>query len=95
MRRVYVRLAPYAQPICIEFSEAVDLELVLAYLKQSVNEAAGLPFPLDLIDANIGVDRGIAREFAEEVEARLLLEERLEAEGVRGEFTSLNPQREE
>ena len=95
MRRVYAKLAPYAQPICVEFSEAVDLELVLAYLKQSINEATGLPFPLDLIDANIGVDRGIAREFAEEVEARLLLEERLEAEEVRGEFTSLNPQKEE
>jgi len=94
MRRVYAKLSPYAPPLCVELGEEVDLELVLTYLRWSANPATGLPFPLDLVDANIALERRIAREFSEEVEARLLLDQSLEAEEVRGDFSPLNPQKE-
>jgi len=62
---------------------------------ENANPATGLPFPLDLVDANISVDRKVAREFADEIEARLLLDHELNAEEVHGEFISINPQKEE
>ena len=95
VRRIYVRLSPYAPPTCIELGRGVDLESTLAYLMENANLATGLPFPLDLVDANVSVDRRIAREFADEVEARLLLDQELNAEDVHGEFISINPQKEE
>ena len=95
VRRIYVRLSPYAPPTCIELGRRVDLESTLAYLMENANLATGLPFPLDLVDANVSVDRRIAREFADEVEARLLLDQELNAEDVHGEFISINPQKEE
>ena len=95
IRRIYVRLSPYAPPTCIELGRGVDLESTLAYLMENANLATGLPFPLDLVDANVSVDRRIAREFADEVEARLLLDQELNAEDVHGEFISINPQKEE
>ncbi len=95
VRRIYVRLSPYAPPTCIELGKRVDLESTLAYLMENANLATGLPFPLDLVDANVSVDRRIAREFADEVEARLLLDHELNAEDVYGEFISINPQKEE
>ena len=95
VRRIYVRLSPYAPPTCIELGRGVDLESTLAYLMENANLATGLPFPLDLVDANVSVDRRIAREFADEVEARLLLDHELNAEDVHGEFISINPQKEE
>jgi len=95
VKRIYVRLSPHAPPTCIELGRGVDLELTLAYLMENANPATGLPFPLDLVDANVSVDRRIAREFADEVEARLLLDHELNAEDVHGEFISINPQKEE
>jgi len=95
VRRIYVRLSPHAPPTCIELGRGVDLESTLAYLMENANPATGLPFPLDLVDANVSVDRRIAREFADEVEARLLLDHELNAEDVHGEFISINPQKEE
>jgi len=95
VRRIYVRLSPYAPPTCIELGRGVDLESTLPYLMENANLATGLPFPLDLVDANVSVDRRIAREFADEVEARLLLDQELNAEDVHGEFISINPQKEE
>ena len=74
VRRIYVRLSPHAPPTCIELGRGVDLESTLAYLMENANPATGLPFPLDLVDANVSVDRRIAKEFADEVEVRLLLD---------------------
>ena len=95
VRRIYIRLSPHAPPTCVELGRGVDLESTLAYLMENANPATGLPFPLDLVDANVSVDRKIAREFADEIEARLLLDHELNAEEVHGEFISINPQKEE
>ncbi len=94
-RRLYVRLSPYMPPACIELGEGVDQDLVLPYLVSVANPATGLPFPIDLIDELISFDRRLASEFADEIEARLLLNSELDAEDVYGEFESINPQKSE
>ena len=94
-RRIYVRLSPYAPPACIEFGDKIDIEWVLSYLRKITNPATGLPFPLDLVDENISVDRRLAMEFADEVESRLLQNPELDADNTYGEFESINPQKAE
>ncbi|RLG05370.1 MAG: hypothetical protein DRN61_00825 [Thaumarchaeota archaeon] len=93
--RLYVRLSPYAAPACIELGDGVDLNLALAYLLASGNPATGLPFPIDLIDEMISFDRRLASEFADEVEAKLLLSSGLNVDDVHGYFESINPQKSE
>ncbi len=63
-----------------QLGEDVDLKLALAYAMKSANEATGIPFPIDLVDDSISIDRMLAKEFADEIEARL---------------EPLNPQKEE
>lgn len=94
-RRVYARFSPYAPPTCIELGDGVDVEWSLSYLRRVTNPATGLPFPLDLVDENISVDRRLAAEFADEVESRLLQDPELDADNIYGEFESINPQKEE
>ncbi|MCD6312418.1 MAG: DNA double-strand break repair nuclease NurA [Thaumarchaeota archaeon] len=93
--RLYVRLSPYAAPACIELGDGVDLDLALAYLLDSGNPATGLPFPIDLIDEMISFDRRLASEFADEIEAKLLLSSGLNVDDVHGDFESINPQKSE
>jgi len=85
----------YAAPACIELGSGIDQDLVLSYLQASANPATGLPFPIDLIDEIISFDRELASEFADEVEARLLLSSGLDVDHVYGEFESINPQKPE
>ena len=92
-RRFYVKLSPHAPPACIELGSGLDLDFVLSYLKSCINPATGLPFPLDLIDENISVDRRLAIEFADEIESRLFLNPELNADHTYGEFESINPQK--
>lgn len=92
-RRIYVRLSPYAPPVCIELSRGLDLDFALSYLRKSGNPATGLPFPIDLIDENVALDRKLALEFADEVESRLLLNPDLDVDNTYGEFESINPQK--
>ena len=92
-KRVYARLSRYAPPACIEFGTGVDVDFVLSYFMKWSNPATGLPFPLDLIDAHITLDRRLAIEFADEVEARLLLNPDLDVDNTYGEFESINPQK--
>jgi len=92
-RRIYVRLSPYAPPACIELGRGVDPDFALSYLRKSGNPATGLPFPIDLIDENITLDRKLALEFADEVESRLLLNPELDVDNTYGEFESINPQK--
>lgn len=93
--RIHARLSPYAAPICLELGEDVDLNLALAYAMKSANEATGIPFPIDLVDDSISVDRMLAKEFADEIEARLLLNPQLTSEEVEARLEPLNPQKEE
>jgi len=94
-KRIYARFSPHAPPACIELGKEVDLNLVLSYFMSWTNPATGLPFPIDLIDANITLDRKLAIEFADEVEARLLLNPELDVDNTYGEFESINPQKQE
>jgi len=93
MRRVYLKACDFAQPVCIEFGEAVALDSVVGYIMASVNDSTGLPFPLDIVDSNITLDRRIAKEFADDVEVRLLDLKRIEARKLREGFLSWNPQK--
>lgn len=92
-RRIYARFSRHAPPACLELGDLVDAEWALSHLKGIINPTTGLPFPLDLVDENISVDRKLAAEFADEVEARLLQDPELDADGVYGDFESLNPQK--
>lgn len=94
-KRLYVRLSPHAAPACIELGDGVDQDLALSYMLASANVATGLPFPIDLIDELVSFDRELASEFADEVEARLLLRSSLDIDHVYGEFESINPQKPE
>jgi hypothetical protein len=94
-RRLYIKLSPHTAPACIELGSGVDQDLALSYLQASANPATGLPFPIDLIDELISFDRKLASEFADEVEARLLLGSGLDVDHVYGEFESINPQKPE
>ncbi|MCS7126272.1 MAG: DNA double-strand break repair nuclease NurA [Aigarchaeota archaeon] len=93
--RIHARLSPYAAPICLELGEEIDLDTVLAYTLKIVNKATGIPFPIDLVDEVISVDKELAKEFAEEVEARLLLDSRISSEEVEARLEPLNPQKED
>ncbi len=94
-RRIYARFSPYAPPACIELGDEIDLGWVLSYLRTVTNPATGLPFPLDLVDDNISIDRRLAMEFADEIESRLLQDPGLDADNTYGEFESINPQKAE
>lgn len=94
-KRLYLRLSRYASPACIELGDGTDPELALSYLMKSANPATGLPFSIDLIDELISFDRRLASEFADEIEARLLLDGELDADSVYGDFESINPQKPE
>ncbi len=93
MKRAYLKACDLTQPICVEFGDAVDLDTIVGYLISSVNDSTGLPFPLDIVDSNITLDRRIAKEFADEVEVRLLDLKRIEARRLREDFLSWNPQK--
>jgi hypothetical protein len=92
--RIHARLSRYAAPICLELGEGVDFETVLAYTLKNANIVTGIPFPIDLVDEQISVDKELAREFAEEIEARLLLESEISSEEVEARLEPLNPQKE-
>jgi len=92
--RIHARLSRYAAPICLELGEDVDLDIVLAYAFKNVNLATGIPFPIDLVDELISVEKELAKEFAEEIEARLLLESEISSEEVEARLEPLNPQKE-
>lgn len=91
--RIHARLSTHAAPICLEIGEGVDIDIVLAYSFKDVNMATGIPFPIDLVDEQISVDKELAREFADEIEARLLLESGVSSEEVEARLEPLNPQK--
>mgnify|MGYP006977940227 FL=1 len=92
--RIHARLSKYAAPICLELGEGVDLDTVLAYTLKNVNIVTGIPFPIDLVDEQISIDKELPREFAEEVEATLLLESEISSDEVEARLEPLNPQKE-
>jgi len=93
LKRGYVRFSSETPPFEVELPASMNIEEIAKKIIPLCNPATGLPFPLDLIDADISLDRRIAKAFADEVEARVLDAE--DHKAVKDYFTGINPQKEE
>jgi len=94
LKRGYIRFNLNTAPFEVEVPESMNIEEIAAKILPLCNPATGLPFPLDLIDSDISLDRRVAKAFADEVEARVLDAEATQ-DAVRDFFTHINPQKEE
>lgn len=95
--RCYVKTSQETPPVCVEFWKGSDgswMEKVLWYIYSSYDPATGLPFALDIVDSLVSLPRGVAKEFAEEVEARLLISG-IDHNILWSIFYRFNPQKEE
>lgn len=94
--RYFARCSPAASPFEIEAHKDVNVEPVLSYFLSFHNPATGLPWPIDLIDANASLPRGFTKEFVEEIEARLMRDHEVSDKlALLQHFSYLNPQKEE
>ncbi|PUA34245.1 MAG: hypothetical protein B9J98_01260 [Candidatus Terraquivivens tikiterensis] len=96
-KRCYIKTMEEHPPVCVEFWKGSDPEWVkkaLWYVYASRDPATGLPFPLDIVDSLVSLPKGVAREFAEEVEARLL-RAGVDQKVLLNLFSRFNPQKEE
>ncbi len=93
--RYFIRCNKTAPPFCLETPKDMELDPILAYFQANQNPATGLPFPLDLIDANVGLPTGFTKEFVEEVEALLIKDPELQDVDLANHFQPLNPQKED
>jgi hypothetical protein len=93
-----MQVKPYAEvaPFELEYPVGMDRELLSSFLGNPVHfsEATGLPMALDMVDELVSVPRGFTRDFAEEMEARIMERYRGEPGAVRVFFQNLNPQKE-
>lgn len=97
MKRCYIKTMDDYPPVCVEFWKGSDPEWVkkaLWYVYASRDPATSLPFPLDIVDSLVSLPRGVAKEFAEEVEAQLL-KAGMEQSVLLTLFSRFNPQKEE
>jgi len=92
LKRGYIRSSSETAPFEVELPANMSIKKIAEKIIPLCNPATGLPFPLDLIDADISLDRRIAKTFADEVEARVLDEN---PKAVKDYFTGINPQKEE
>ena len=95
MPRYYQRCSRATAPFCFETPPGMDVEPIVSYFHANHNPATGLPFPLDLIDANVGLPTSFTREFVEEVEALLIRDPELGEIDLANHFQPLNPQKED
>jgi hypothetical protein len=93
LKRGYIRSYSETAPFEVELPGNMSIEEIAKKIIPLCNPATGLPFPLDLMDADISLDIRIAKAFADEVEARVLNAENPRA--VKDFFTGINPQKEE
>ncbi|MEM3437395.1 MAG: DNA double-strand break repair nuclease NurA [Nitrososphaerales archaeon] len=93
LRRGYIRPFLETAPFEIEIPEDISINEIAENIIPICNPATGLPFPLDLIDADISLDIKVAKTFADEVEARVLNAENQRA--VKDYFAKINPQKDE
>ena len=93
--RYYVRCTEKTPPFCIEAHEDAKLENLLPYFSRFHNPATGLPFPIDLIDQEISLPGGLAKEFADEVEAQLLKLPEFKRRDLANYFMHISLQKEE
>ncbi|MGQ9469394.1 MAG: DNA double-strand break repair nuclease NurA [Nitrososphaerales archaeon] len=93
LKRGYIRFSSETPPFEVELPANMSIEEIAKKIIPLCNTATGLPFPLDLLDADISLDKRVAKAFADEVEARVLNAENPKA--VKDYFTGINPQKEE
>ncbi len=93
--RYYLRCTSTTAPFCFETPPGMDIEPLIAYFQANHNPATGLPFPLDLIDSNVGLPASFTKEFVEEVEALLIRDHDLDDMDLANHFQPLNPQKED
>jgi len=94
LKRGYIRFAAEMPPFEVELPANMELKDVAEKILPLCNPATGLPFPLDLIDSDISLDRRVAKAFTDEVEARVLDAEATQ-DAIRDYFAYINPQKEE
>ena len=95
MPRYYMRCSRATAPFCFETPPSMNVEPIVSYFLANHNPATGLPFPLDLIDANVGLPTSFTKEFVEEVEALLIRDPELGEIDLANHFQPLNPQKED
>jgi hypothetical protein len=91
LERGYFKAYESAPSCCFEINPDSPLEEILPYLVEFNNEDTGHPFPLDLVDNDVGLPIWFTREFVEEVEAQIVRE--AGAEFAERYFQYLNPQK--
>jgi len=91
-RRAYIRAYADAPPFEVEYPASLDILEVAGKLLPFCNEATGLPFILDLIDHDIGVEENLMRAYIEEVHARAL-DKTLRRKELKSMFNPLNPEK--
>jgi len=91
-RRAYIRAYADASPFEVEYPANTDIIEVTERLLPICNEATGLPFILDLIDYDIGVEENVMKAYVEEVHARAL-DKTLRRTELKSMFNPLNPEK--
>ncbi|MCD6538800.1 hypothetical protein J7L18_09385 [Candidatus Bathyarchaeota archaeon] len=91
-RRAYIRAYADAPPFEVEYPAGLDILEVAEKLLPVCNDATGLPFILDLIDHDIGVEESLMRAYVEEVHARAL-DKTLRRKELKSMFNPLNPEK--
>jgi len=91
LERGYFRAYESAPACCFEIHRDKPLDEILPYLIGFNNMDTGHPFPLDLVDMDVGMPIWFTREFVEEVEAQVIKE--AGAELAERYFQYMNPQK--
>ncbi len=91
LERGYFRAYETAPACCFEICRDKPLGEILPYLIGFNNMDTGHPFPLDLVDEDVGMPIWFTREFVEEVEAQVVKE--AGAELAERYFQYMNPQK--
>jgi len=91
-RRAYIRAHADTPPFEVEYPASLDVQEAAGKLLPFCNEATGLPFILDLLDHDIGVEESLMRAYIEEVHARAL-DRTLRRKELKSMFSPLNPEK--
>jgi len=94
LERAYVRAFKEPPPFEVEYPKGFNIERFAAEIIPWCNETTGLPFILDMLDYDIGVERGLIKAYVDEVHARAL-EKTLNLEALHSMFKPLNPEKDE
>jgi len=94
LERGYVRAYSDPPPFEAEYPQGFNLERFAVDVIPWCNEATGLPFILDMLDHDIGVEKALIRAYVDEVHARAL-HKTMKPEGLRSMFKPLNPEKED